>query len=65
MATIHRTLSHSSIVIASSLLAGCGLSENAPEEFTHINLADHPGQLERDFNAHSDQARLVFIVGPT
>ena len=60
-----RTLSRSSVFIATALLIGCGLSEDAGIEFTHINLAEQPGQLDRDFNAHSDQVRLVLIVGPT
>ena len=65
MDIVHGTLNRSPAFVAAVLLAGCGLSEEAPMEFTHINLADHPGQLQQDFNAHSDQARLIFIVGPT
>jgi hypothetical protein len=65
MVSFHGTVGRSSAIAATVLLAGCGLSEDAPTEFGHIDLADYPGQLERDFNAHSDQARLVFIVGPT
>jgi len=48
------------------LLTGCGLSEDVSMEFgPYINLDPEPGQLRNDFNAHSDQVRLVFIVGPT
>ena len=58
-------LTFSITLFAAALLAGCGLSADPPAEFGHINLGTQPGQFERDFNAHSDQVRLVFIVGPT
>lgn len=64
MAIVHGAL-RSSACIAAALLTGCGFSNDAPTAFTHVNLADHPDQLRLDFNAHSDQVRLVFIVGPT
>ena len=57
MDIVHGTLNRSSAFIAAVLLAGCGLSGDVPVEFTHINLADQPGQLQLDFNAHSDQVR--------
>ena len=65
MDTIHRSLIHWPAFAATVLLAGCGLAEDAATEFTHINLADQADKLQQDFNAHSDQVRLVFIVGPT
>ena len=51
--------------LAIGLLAGCGLAEDPPTEFGHINLAGQLDKFRQDFNAHSDQVRLVFIVGPT
>ena len=65
MDTFHRTLNRSPAFLAAMLLVGCGLSEDAPMEFTHVNLADQPGRLQTDFNVHVDQVRLVLIVGPT
>ena len=48
------------------LLTGCGGSEDVSLEFgPYIDLDPQPGQLRDEFNAHADQLRLVFIVGPT
>ena len=48
------------------LLAGCGVSEDYSMPFgAYVSLDEHPDQLRADFNARSDQTRLVFIVGPT
>ncbi len=54
------------IIAGMVLLTGCGRSEDVSMEFgPYINLDPEPDQLRSDFNAHSDQVRLVFIVGPT
>ena len=48
------------------LLTGCGGTENASMEFgPYIDLDPQPSQLRDEFNAHADQLRLLFIVGPT
>ena len=53
------------LLLPMSWLIGCGLAEDPPTEFGHINLAGQLDKFRQDFNAHSDQVRLVFIVGPT
>lgn len=52
-------------LLAMGLVAGCGLVEDAPTEFGHINLDGQLDKFRQDFNARADQVRLVFIVGPT
>ena len=53
------------LLLPLSWLTGCGLVEGPPTEFRHINLAGQLDKFSQDFNARSDQVRLVFIVGPT
>ncbi len=54
------------VIAAVVLLAGCGRAENVSMEFgPYFDLDSQPGQLRDEFNAHADQLRLVFIVGPT
>ncbi len=53
------------LLLPLSWLTGCGLVEDPPTEFGHITLAGQLDKFRQDFNAHSDQVRLVFIVGPT
>lgn len=48
------------------LLAGCGLGDDYAMPYgPYVSLDAEPDRLRSDFNAHSDQLRLVFIVGPT
>ena len=58
------------ILIASVSIGGCSkapeeapASATAPQEV--VDLAEDLAQLKADFNAATDQLRLVFIVGPT
>ena len=54
------------ITVVILLLTGCGRSGSVSMEFgPYINLDPQPGQLRDNFNAHANQVRLVFIVGPT
>ena len=48
------------------LLAGCGVGNDYSMPYgPYVNLDAEPDRLRSDFNALSDQLRLVFIVGPT
>jgi len=55
-----------SVFAALVLLCGCGVGADYSMPFgSYVSLNAQPDRLSSDFNARSEQVRLLFIVGPT